>query len=56
MIAEKAEEARILLAELEKEPKKWENARKVVKYFADLGRDAFIAVAPVLTSTVLKAQ
>ena len=52
--SEKAEEAKALLGDLEKEPKKWENTRKVVKFFADLGRDAFIAAVPVITSTVLK--
>lgn len=53
---EHAKQMKILLTQVEKEPSKWGNLQKVIKYAADLGKDATIAVLPVLARILLSPK
>ena len=50
---EHANQAKELLANVKKEPSKWSNLQKLLTFSANLGKEAFIAILPVLTQVLL---
>lgn len=50
---EHANTAKELLGNLSKEPSKWSNIQKILNFSANLGKEAFVAVLPVLTQALL---
>ncbi len=50
---EHANQAKELLANVKKEPSKWSNLQKLLTFAANLGKEAFIAILPVLTQVLL---
>lgn len=50
---EHANTAKGLLENVKKEPSKWSNVQKILNFSANLGKEAFIAVLPVLTQVLL---